>query len=125
MAGLEPSGGTTMLAALLPAGEVRYLGLFVDAEATTEVTDANYVRVAYTGWTQSVDGLSRSNSSALEWAGAAAAGTVGALGVFDDAVAGNLLFVAEVKLFDNLVELDATDFIRFEPGGLVVSIGGG
>lgn len=90
------TGRALMLAAVLPAGEDRYVALF-DGDPSgdgVEITLAGYARVAHQDWTTSVPEVGesvRSNASQIEFPTITDAGVADYWAIFDDAVAGNLL----------------------------------
>jgi|SRR5690606_34582057 len=97
-------GRALMLAAVLPAGEDRYVALF-DGDPTgdgVEITLAGYARVAHQDWTTSVpdEGNSeRSNASAIEFPTITEDGTADHWAIFDAATDGNLLRYGRVTDF--------------------------
>lgn len=100
MAGL----GATALEALLPSGSDVYVALYADelvlsTETGTELTDANYARVAFQDWKTVVgaSSVTRTNNTAIVFP--AFDGKVESIrwwGIWDDSVGGNLLAAGPV-----------------------------
>lgn len=95
MAGL----GATALEALLPSGSDVYVALYADelvisTETGTELTDANYARVAFQDWKTVVgaSSVTRTNNTAIVFpAFDAKVESIRWWGIWDASVGGNLL----------------------------------
>jgi hypothetical protein len=90
-------GRALMLAGVLPAGVDRYVALYLGNPSTVEgveLTLTGYARVAHQDWTTTVPGVGeseRSNASPILFPTISQAGSADYWGIFDAAVAGNLL----------------------------------
>ncbi len=114
--GVQTLGATRATQAELPGSSDVYFALFEDETATTECTDPNYARVAYSGWSQSVDGLVRTNTGAITFAAFAAKTHIGSIGWFDAAVGGDPVHTAVITFFEFGLDVDVGDFVNLGPG---------
>ena len=96
---------TIMLQSLLPSGVDMYFALFSDEQCTVEIGIA---RVAYTGWSTSISGNRRSNSSSISWDAVGEQITVRGFGWYDESVAGNLIASGSVRSLLNPEETEIT-----------------
>lgn len=110
---------------ILPNGSNRYVALFTSKPGPsgggTEVVETGYARVAIDAWVEVADGgdIGRANTAAVEFAGFAlpASLSIEAAGVYDAAVAGNLLAWVSVDPIEG--GLLVTDTVRFAATDLV------
>lgn len=121
-----PGITTHSLALLLPDGSNRWVALFTtppapNASGAVEVTAVNYARASHSAWTTAaqVNGSwARSNNGAITFAGfdlPAAAGRIEAVGIYDAATLGNLIFWSRCDQIENIA---AADQVRFVTGGI-------
>jgi hypothetical protein len=115
------AGATTYgLSILLPNGSNKYVALFTSKPGPggggTEVAETGYARVAISSWVEVAEGddIYRGNAAAVEFPGFTlpAALSIEAAGVYDAAVAGNLLAWLPVIPIEGGVA--NTDVIRFQ-----------
>lgn len=114
--GIQETGGTDVTAALLPAGTDVYFALFEDEEATVEVSSGWYSRVAYTGWSQSGDGLTRSNTSPITFPTTDENIHIGAIGWFKASSGGAPVYTVLFTFYSAGFELANGDFIEIPVG---------
>jgi hypothetical protein len=116
-------GKITMLQSLLPSGTDVYFALFTDAECTTEIEIA---RVAYTGWSNSIDGTRRSNTSAISWDAVAEQIAVRGCGWYDESVDGNLIAFGSIRSLlnpdEDEITLETGDIAEIGVGGLRLNL---
>lgn len=137
MAGFSDTIKQGWLEGVLPNGTDVYIGLFTampdpDGDADgEEFTGGGYARVAHQAWNiaTSADGevMYRTNVGAIEFAAAVAdwSGLIG-VGVWDAAVAGNILYSARLRDVADVLKsfsISIGDQFRFIEGDLKIGIG--